>query len=90
MVGELRMDKKGKEFFEKELIWKYPILWIPMIISVKILQYLDNTRPDPSLLVGIMALFVILLLVGITILGVLWIWFSVIPLMFKILRSTQR
>ncbi|KKK61147.1 hypothetical protein LCGC14_3017260, partial [marine sediment metagenome] len=38
-------DKKRKEFFEKELLWKYPIMFLALIVCVKILQYLDNIRP---------------------------------------------
>ena len=79
------MDEEKKRFFEKELIWKYPIMFLVLIICIKMLQYLDNIRPDPDLLVGLFALLTLLGLIGMTILGVIWIWFSVKPYLQKLL-----
>ena len=81
----MKVNKEQKHFFEKELIWKYPILFLTLMICIKILQYLDNTRPDPDILVGLFALFTILGLIGMTILGVIWVWFSVKPYLQKLL-----
>ena len=80
-----KMDKERKRFFEKELIWKYPIMCLAFFVCVKILQYLDNIRPDPSLLVGLFALMMLLALIGMTLLGVLWMWFSVKPYVINLI-----
>ena len=92
MEDELRMkfNKEQKHFFEKELLWKYPVMFLFFIISIGVLKYLDNTRSNPDLLVGIFALISLFLLFGLLILGIFWIWFSVKPFLYKILISTQR
>ncbi len=83
-------DKKRKEFFEKELLWKYPIMFLALIVCVKILQYLDNIRPNFDLLVGIFALFMLLAFAGMTILGIIWMWFSVKPFLINLLQIHNR
>ena len=84
----MKLNKEQKHFFEKKLIWQYPIMFLLMLVCVKILQYLDSIRPDPDLLVGFFALCMILALFGMTILGIIWMWFSVKPYLQKLLTKS--
>ncbi len=87
----MKLTKKAKRFFEKELLWKFPIMMIAFIVCIKIVQYLDNTRPDPDLLVGLLAGMLLIITFLIFALGIIWLFFSVNPFLYKlILRSTQK